>query len=347
MSRPGKSAAQVAVAAATALAFASLAACQEPRRDDPSPAVASSATPVGHDTAAATSPQRERESVYRSRDGGRSWAPLAVGMAAGAVVRGFAFHGGAVLVATERHGVQALGPGASTWQARGEGIPQGAMVTAIAATSDGLVLGTSNHGVLVSLDEGAHWGVRGGGGRSELAAQPVRCFLELGRKLLAGTDTGIFASTDGGARWSHAFAGAQINGLASAGHDAYAAAVGGVLRSRDRGASWAWVMRGDTPHDITTDGQRVFAGGMSRGLLRSADDGATWQPVNDGLPDKSRWYTFQVRRAGDALLAAHWDGIYRSGDEGQTWTRIEGGLPMNTAYTHLAVTPLGIFAGAR
>ena len=60
-----------------------------------------------------------------------------------------------------------------------------------------------------------------------------------------------------------------------------------------------------------------------RGLVRSADGGATWTPSNTGLPAGRRCEThfaFDRRRATTIFAATGSRGIYRSEDAGMSWT---------------------------
>jgi photosystem II stability/assembly factor-like uncharacterized protein len=335
------------------LAAPALCACREPNKQTtPGAAASGVAVPAPAATSLATLQPSEHRSparVYRSIDEGRTWSPLSSGIPDAAIVRNFVARGDTTFVATEKHGVYALERGASAWQPRSDGLPPRTTVTSIGVMEDRLLVGTHAVGVLVSTDDGRHWRVSGdrADGAAGLAGNPVRSLLAVADRVLAGTDAGVHASTDRGAGWSHVFGEVQVNGLTVAGDKVYAAVVGGALLSTDHGATWAYIYRGDTLHDIASDGAHVYAMALSEGLLRTGDDGKSWVSVNEGLPAKERAYTFQVKSVGDDLLAAHWGGIYRSLNRGATWIRIDAGLPATSSYPSLAVTPLGVFAGAR
>lgn len=127
----------------------------------------------------------------------------------------------------------------------------------------------------------------------------------------------------------------------------YAAAADGALLSRDLGEQWQYIYRPHTLHDIANDGVYVYAMTLGAGLLRSADDGESWENVNAGLPAIDAFYTFQVQHVDGAALAAHWDGLYRAPDRAASWTRLTDGLPPTASYLSLAVTPHGVLAGRR
>ena len=81
--------------------------------------------------------------------------------------------------------------------------------------------------------------------------------------------------------------------------------VGGVLRSRDEGVSWEPTIdiHADV-HRVTTGAGRVFAAG-GRGLSVSSDDGDTWRLVSRGMHGS---YCRSVAFAGETVLISASDG---------------------------------------
>lgn len=73
-------------------------------------------------------------------------------------------------------------------------------------------------------------------------------------------------------------------------------------------------------------GQRVvLAGSYGDGLFRSTDNGATWQPANDGLTATAHRVLTPDPLTPGAILAGTEPGrIFRSSDEGQTWQELDG-----------------------
>lgn len=97
--------------------------------------------------------------------------------------------------------------------------------------------------------------------------------------------------------------------------------VGGVLRSRDEGASWEPTIdiHADV-HRVVTGAGRVFAAG-ARGLSVSGDDGANWRLNSKGLHGT---YCRSVTVCGDAVLVSASDGP-RGGRAELYRTGFEGG----------------------
>jgi photosystem II stability/assembly factor-like uncharacterized protein len=204
-----------------------------------------------------------------------------------------------------------------------------------------LYVGNGNHrGILHSSDSGATWkqqGVDDGAVTYDLARIPAGLFaatdtglyrfdanrnawgyfpsslghtwvLELavqGSALLAGTfSSGIWRSTDGGATWTQALDTAKarnIREILIAGGNAYAATDSGVFLSRDQGASWDPLNSG-LPSDRAV--QSLLLAGDT--LVAGVYGQGIWKLHADGLPSAGRAWS---RAAGPtALPAAHFPG---------------------------------------
>ena len=123
--------------------------------------------------------------------------------------------------------------------------------------------------------------------------------------LLAGTDTGVFKSIDGGQSWVAANGGlirapqVKVNAIAidpvSTGV-IYAATSGGVYKTIDGAANWTAInagLVGQTPHLIVIDpashstlyvGVEDDTADLGNGVFRSTDAGATWTRIYRTTP---------------------------------------------------------------
>ncbi len=128
-----------------------------------------------------------------------------------------------------------------------------------------------------------------------------------------------------------------------------------VFVSRDRGRSWQeleglsrhptredWIVShgGLCCHTLLADPfreGRLWAGISAAGVLRSDDEGRTWEVKNSGLPPTApseRWpelancvHSMVVsHQEPDVLYQQNHGGIFRSTDAGGSWQRIENGL---------------------
>jgi hypothetical protein len=223
----------------------------------------------------------------------------------------------------------------------------------------GLVLaGTRGGGARLSRDGGATWSAAGG-----LENRNVRIFAFALTMVLAGTEAGVYSSSDGHAWTATALTDRNISALAVetvhepvrliAGTEA--PATGGTLplfQSLDGGASWKQF----NPPLSGTMTTRLAAGplpprgnvrpllvGTNTGLFLSTDNGSTFSPLSGGGLLPTTDYT-QV-----AFITTHHDrfyagsdgggsgsgGLWRSNDSGQTFVSL---VPPELSVTALAVS---------
>jgi photosystem II stability/assembly factor-like uncharacterized protein len=121
---------------------------------------------------------------------------------------------------------------------------------------------------------------------------------------------------------------ATVNDFFQAGPDqpVYAATSSGVFRSADAGATWNPVSPRFPVTAVAADGNFLVAGGEN-GLDLSFNGGAYWFHVylpTGGMPGRVN----AVALSGELLLAASEAGLFRSPDRGATWERKGHGMPL-------------------
>ncbi len=260
--------------------------------------------------------------VYRSADGGQTWARIALGFAP----RGLSdLHRDAA-------GRLFAAPATCT------GVPACAPMA-----------------VYRSLDGGLTWA-------PTPLARPVpfaqaRVFDGVGGALWALFNTrALYRSADGGDSWEPV-APAPFAMTFTVGADGTLWAGSGqsngvsVARSADGGASWTTVLA-DAPGlrtgalVVAGDGS-VVVGASGRGY-RSSDNGATWPGVDFGFAQT--WYELDVLRLSpDGSLFAGADAgtpVLRSRDDGQTWAPVAAGLPETRYSVDLALGQDGVLWAA-
>jgi len=143
--------------------------------------------------------------------------------------------------------------------------------------------------------------------------------------LYAGAeDAALFKTTDGGATWK------ELPALREA-----------------KGHLWQPGAGGMGLHTIILDPNqpgRIFVAISAAGVFRTRDDGATWQPVNQGLkspyelPDPDAEVGHCVHRIGmhpsrpDVLfMQKHWD-VMRTDNAGESWQEVSGNLPSDFGF---------------
>ncbi|MGE5345697.1 MAG: hypothetical protein ACM3JH_07065 [Acidithiobacillales bacterium] len=246
--------------------------------------------------------------LYRSTDGGRSWAPPSPS----ARFPGFA--------------VTALAPD-----------PERPRILWIGLT--GVVQGGR---LVVTEDLGATFReVRGWPGRANVRALAVTSLA--GRRVVAaGGDAGLMISEDGGATWRSAMPplapGAGISFLEF--HPArpgllFAGTFRHPFRSEDLGRSWTRIAGGmveDTEvfgFDFLPGDPDDFWAATCGWVYRTTDGGATWVRHRDGLSDR-RTHVVRIDPLDpNRILAGTTGGLFESRDAGKSFRRITQELVVN------------------
>ncbi len=180
----------------------------------------------------------------------------------------------------------------------------------------------------------------------------VNELLYSGTTLFAGTNRGVYRSSDDGASWTqvnNGFAGdTMIVALAISGTTLFAGDwVNGVFRSTDNGANWTQVNSGmsDTYiSDLLVVGSTLFAGTGDGGkMFRSQNDGTNWEQITNGLSFYDG--TTLTASGGNIYLGDNECVIFHSTNNGSNWTQISTGV--TGAYiSSLVVSGSNLFAGS-
>ena len=155
-----------------------------------------------------------------------------------------------------------------------------------------------------------------------------------GAKIFAGTDNGVFLSTNGGASWqARGLAGQYVVSLVHKDSIIFAA-VGtiGIFLSTDDGLTWQYGGLSGLVNTIVVNGPNLFAG-TDHGAFLSTDNGGTWQALNNGLPSTN----VRSLAVSDLILLAGTttSGVFLSTINGLDWHAANNGI------TNLTVLSLG------
>jgi photosystem II stability/assembly factor-like uncharacterized protein len=180
---------------------------------------------------------------------------------------------------------------------------------------------------------------------SGLHVYTINDFAVSGNNIFAGTNDGVFISTNGGRNWNRTgLSSIYINALTTNGENIFAG-VGiqrSVFLSTDQGANWNAVDTGLTDLsvlDFAFSDSIIFVGTGNGGVCRSTNNGLSWSAANTGLPQTIRPLVIN----GTNLLAGCWgNGIYQSSDNGDNWTILN--VDLNNVYT-MAVSGSKLFVG--
>lgn len=209
----------------------------------------------------------------------------------------------------------------------------------ISPAGDWLYANTSGQGFLRSSDLGATWrpvqGLPKTASVYDFASDPGDPTA-----LYAATKDGLYRSRDKGATWQKiaaaVFAG-TVAQVETQGGRLLAAVKPGIFHSSDGGSTWTF--GGGPPQSrgevvaLAASPDAAFAGTWQPNELgsvfRSLDQGATWQPAQQGFAAVSINAIDVAPSDPDVVYAvAGWTDVYRSLDRGATWELLSlGTLP--------------------
>ncbi len=167
-------------------------------------------------------------------------------------------------------------------------------------------------------------------------------------RVLAGTDDGLYLSTDGARSWLRVGApGVEVLDLQQSRTDPEVWLAGayrhGLYLSTDGGRSWRpgpseWAAH--SFHGVAIDpfdARRMAAAGWDTGVLVSTDGGRTWIRRGRALPtDDFYEVAFDANVPGRILAATLEEGLFASDDLGETWSLqgLAGALIFDLAFVY-------------
>jgi photosystem II stability/assembly factor-like uncharacterized protein len=185
-------------------------------------------------------------------------------------------------------------------------------------------------------------------GKVAAALKPLHLtsLCALDHAIMAGTDVGLFRSTDEGLTWTLAAplpsdGGGTVISMISA-SEALALLHGRLLVSQDDGATW---LTRHLPffsdvYAVAASGNTILAG-TSRGVFRSEDGAMTWQASQAGLPSASVTAVAMDKADARLAFAFEYGNFYESRDGGRTWRRSEEEGLGGAFVRNLAITSQG------
>jgi photosystem II stability/assembly factor-like uncharacterized protein len=267
--------------------------------------------------------------LYGSQDGGQTWGnacdslAVEVPLTTAAVALSPAFATDRTLFAGVSGAILRSSDGGSSWYAAALPTPPPfvlSLVTSPNFVRDGVVLaGTMEDGVFRSGDRGVHWAAWNFGflDLNVLCLAMSPAFAE-DETVCAGTDSGVFRSTNGGRAWR------EVDFLTD---------LAPVLSLA--------LAPGDTSHGL------LFAGTEDNGLYSSRDQGRSWNRLGEGKIDGAVNVIllspeFSTR---PEMLVALADALLVSRDGGQTWSDWNPDFDGRQGITAVAA-PQGLGPGA-
>jgi len=281
--------------------------------------------------------------VYRSTDNGVTWAAANNGTQSLDYIYAMDTSG-TYLLAAGSGGISRTSDGGATWTLDTVGLTTPEVpipfVGAIAGWSGNLFCSMPGTGVFRSTDDGSHWSIVD---TATLGNKAVRALAIIDTDLFAGTDGGVFHSTNNGVSWMEFNTGwtiPHVNALAIKGTTIFAGtAGGGVYKTSVASAGWTAVNAGlgDLTALSLIVNTKLFVG-TNGGVFSTTDNGAVWTIANSGL---TATRVYAIAASGDTLYAgAYGSGLFRSTDDGVTWSN----TGISNKYVH-ALLLNGSFVG--
>ncbi|HEX2865862.1 MAG TPA: SdrD B-like domain-containing protein [Ignavibacteriales bacterium] len=203
----------------------------------------------------------------------------------------------------------------------------GEIIWNMTSDNDGnLLAGTWGGKIYKTEDNGQTWGVLNSGMQ---AAYIWSIVVNSEGRIFAGTEKGVFTSSDNGKTWTEtALKGVDVRSLIEVSDVLYAGVWGkGVYKSLDNGETWTEVNKGLTclaVHALAVSSKGdIFAGTFGGGVFKSNDGGISWTDLNAGYPFI---WALGTTSEGSVYAGTYGDGVYYSNDGGTSWSRSNNGL---------------------
>jgi hypothetical protein len=217
--------------------------------------------------------------------------------------------------------ITTLGANAQWLQTSG---PEGGSVRALAYHPEGLVASFHQNQLAIYRWDERRW--------NSLGSLEAYEFHTLGNVLFATTGDGLSRSLDAGTTWQ--LLSSEFYSIIAI-DDSVLYAVGGnsIHRSTDLGESWErFVDLGPDAQTMVFADSTILVGVHGEpGVVRSTNNGTSWQVVSEGLPHGA--FPTHLYRHNEAIYAATMRlspigalGVYRSTDDGATWSEVNNGF---------------------
>jgi photosystem II stability/assembly factor-like uncharacterized protein len=291
--------------------------------------------------------------MYRSTDFGASWNKSVAGFPAGCSILSLRESESSIYAGT-RDGVFRTDDNGDSWVKMG-GTNDTTMYSDIWAMCElnGVIYASMqlyfDANVYKTTDKGATWKrCRETGLPPNLSF--IKGLVASGNNIVAGTDEGIYYTSDGGDNWNPTNApNINIPSLASSGNYVYAAipSGAGIYRSLDNGVNWSLSLQSTVDYvEVAAIDNYAFAGAFFGGARYTSNNGSTWF-ASSGFPSDASVFALGPVADGMVLagtdLAPSW--VYVSFNNGGSFSPYSEGLFENASVEAFAVNDTFMFAG--
>lgn len=232
----------------------------------------------------------------------------------------------------------------SQWEAVNNGFSKDTLAfRSLAVKGNMIFAGSAYNGVYLSTDNGDLWVAKNSG----LIANSRLWDLEIqGNNIWivtsytdpeSGGVWNLFMSSDDGDNWilknsglpQMPFGGADIFEITSYGDSLFAFSSEGIYLTTNEGNNWLQVYAPMKTNKLCFVNNFIFIDNVYN-VLRSSDNGQTWEVKDNGLPPSSSRFFLAVK-GGDTLFVGTWGdtvGIFRSTNFGESWEPKNSGLTL-------------------
>jgi photosystem II stability/assembly factor-like uncharacterized protein len=265
--------------------------------------------------------------LYSSTNNGNQWANLGRDYVSSLVIGD-----GKIFTGVTSGGVSLSTDHGTTWSSANNGLTN-PRIMCLAVSDSRLFAGTRRcygrwcdnipGALFSSTDYGANWSVAG------LVGLDVITLSVEGTKIYAGTNDGIYISSDNGISWNSISAdltNVYVLCFAAMDNTLFVGSYGKVYVSTNGGLNWNSVGKFSSALEIRAllaVGQYVYAG-TSDGLYLTTNNGSSWIATDSGLASKD---INALLRAGPTLyVGTKYRGVFSSTDGAASWNLKSTGL---------------------
>ena len=220
-------------------------------------------------------------------------------------------------------------------------------VHSVIKSNNEIIVGTKQ--IYKSADNGKTWFVSNNGISG--SATRISTLIKISTYLVAGTDAGVFYSTDNGNNWTMSAGTSNIGAFCMVikGVNLFMSTVGnGVYKSTTNGTTWTAVNNGITNitwmRSIAVKGNDLYAATDGYGIYKSSNDGGSWNTVNTGLPG-SFYSVSTLAVVGNNIIAGTYGaGVYKSINDGGSWSAVNNGISTTDNILGMGINGTSIYA---
>ncbi|MCU7494126.1 MAG: T9SS type A sorting domain-containing protein [Ignavibacteria bacterium] len=295
--------------------------------------------------------------IYVSPDKGLTWRHSTNGLPEKATAK-VAINGSILFAAINGYGIYISADSGLTWNGENNGLTSQPYFNSIISFDNIVLAATGSEGVFKWTNNASAWQSANKGLPEKIA---VNSMASSGSNIYAGTyGLGVFLSTDGGSTWSKSndgLSGFWISSTASRGDSIFiGTSYCGIYFAEASLMNWKFLnVPGFNQYyfgDIAFDSKNIYVAAGQDGILRSTDNGLSWETANNGIDRFSEGIS-AIHAHKDKMFAATYASpgfpgkLYYSTNNGSSWQKVAFETSDFPATVSMASNGSDIFAVAQ